>query len=143
MLNWRELEAGDELNCLIAERLGWKDIRQENHLESGAWDETYTVTRWCGLRPGKQDREGIWPFSSSIYFAFYLPLAEGVYWQIMTREFAPLAEAKNYQAALVLWVGNGGAYRMLHAFNHDLLSMAMCRAWLAWMDDQRPENSHG
>ncbi len=143
MTNWRGLPAGDELDRVIAERLGWHIVSKhtphnpvypENEIQTFSPDGKivhsayYTEMSLDSCLEHMQALHKLPRYSRDVNTE--LPLDEGYYWTFTSPTVGEPDD--NWLAEIInTWTGE-------HESNcaADTLPLARAHAWLAWMDNR-------
>jgi hypothetical protein len=135
MGDWRDLPAGLELDRVIAERSGWKEIEvreiwEEDHYSDGFYKRLF------GLPPVKTSvldvAELIPRYSTDLNGAFHLPVTDLHFMDL----HSPTGDGSEPQwNAFVEWKWKDGEYPDCRA-TAETGALALCRAWLVWKEMQ-------
>lgn len=127
MTDWKTMDAGRELDRLIAERLGWTDLLiDQDWIEVDGKVED--VVRVLGVPPGAKWKEQVSEYSTSADAALTL-FPDDTEWMAT---YSPY-----YGPRFRITVGTphvlDDEYFDVYG-NGDTLALALCRAWMAWRE---------
>ena len=126
--NWREMEAGRELDRVIAERLGWSEIEQRQLWFEDAYDDGWEQ-RLFGKRTGESVGDDPVPeYSTDANAALSLPLGEAEFFQLH------VIPGGNTAARVYVPVSSRLSEAEPPFEISDTPALAICHAWLAYQD---------
>jgi len=121
--DWRTLPAGPELERLIAERLGWHDLREQEIWEEDWYSDGF-FKRWRGTDPEGEDR--LVPRFSLLADAAIAPVAQlDIRWRL-------LAHGGRWYKACIGGMDDEIADTPALALNHALLAYLDWKEMLRW-----------
>lgn len=120
MNNWRELEAGLELDRIIAEAIGYTEIEEHKGWGEAPQEGSYEVEYLVGRKDRHEHK--IPPYSHDAHYAMLLPLERDEY-MVIDRQRGEIAAKVDHSHP---HVNEGGEFGKEHN-----AALIICKAWLA------------